>query len=59
MSKKVIARGKYMLVKVDEPESKENEAGLLAPSNEEAEEKSQGVVESFGEEVKGIKKGDR
>jgi co-chaperonin GroES (HSP10) len=57
--KKVIPRGKYMLIKTDEPESKENEAGLLAPSNEEAEEKAQGTVESVGEEVKGVMKGDR
>ncbi len=56
---KVVPRGKYILVKPDEKESKQNEVGLLAPSNEEAEEKAQGVVEGFGSEVKGIKKGDK
>lgn len=56
---KVIPRGKYMLVKPDGEESKENEFGLLSPSNEEAEEKAQGVVEAVGDEVKGVKKGDK
>lgn len=48
-----------MLVKPDGEESKENEFGLLSPSNEEAEEKAQGVVEAVGDEVKGVKKGDK
>lgn len=55
---KIIPRGKYVLVKAEELEAKENEVGLLMPSNEEVEEKAQGVVIEVGE-VKDIKKGDR
>jgi len=59
MTKKVIPRGKYILVKPDNVVLKENDAGLSMPANEEQEEKAQGIVEAFGDEVKGIKKNDR
>lgn len=60
MSKKNITpRGKYVLVKQAEPESRENEFGLLVPDSEEQEQKAQGDVIAVGSEVKGLKKGDR
>ena len=56
---KIIPRGKYILVKPEAKESKENEVGLLSPSNEEEEEKARGIVESVGTDVNGVKKGDK
>ena len=55
---KITPRGKWVLVKPLIDENKENEFGLLVPATDEKEQKSQGTVESVGEEVKGIKKGD-
>jgi len=55
---KVIPRGKYVLIKPDKNEAKENENGLLMPSNQEVEEKAVGEVVAVGD-VKDIKKGDR
>lgn len=55
---KVIPRGKYVLIKPDKNEAKENENGLLMPSNHEVEEKAVGEVVAVGD-VKDIKKGDR
>jgi len=55
---KVIPRGKYILVKPEEEDSKINDAGLSMPSNEEAEDKARGEVIEVGD-VKDIKKGDR
>lgn len=51
-------RKKYVLVKPEETNNKETESGLILPSTEEAEQKSQGVVEAVGKEVDDIKKGD-
>lgn len=56
--KKIVPLGYYVLVKVAAPESRENENGLIIPSNVEQEQKSQGVVEAVGEKVKNLKKGD-
>ncbi len=56
---KIEPRGKYILVKPDEEQSKENDAGLFVPQNTESEERAQGKVCGFGEEVKGVKKGDQ
>lgn len=56
--KKVYPRGKYVLVKQDEPESNVNEFGLLTPDSDEKEQKARGIVESVGNEVTDIDKGD-
>lgn len=57
--KKIIPRGKYILVKPDSKESKENEAGLLSPQNQDTEERAQGLVQAVGSEINDIKKGDQ
>jgi len=57
--KKIIPRGKYILVKPDIEESKENEVGLSRPENTEDEQKAQGSVQAVGSEIKDIKKGDQ
>ena len=59
MSKKIIPRGKYILVKPDSKESKVNDAGLSTPQNQDAEERAQGAVQAVGTEIKDIKKGDQ
>jgi chaperonin GroES len=56
--KKVYPRGKYVLVKQDEPETRESEFGILSPDSTEQEQKSRGVVEEVGNDIKDIKKGD-
>ena len=56
--KKIIPRGEWLLIKPIVDESTENESGLIIPQSEEKEQKSQGVVKSIGEKVKGIKVGD-
>lgn len=56
--KKVYPRGKYVLVKLEEPESNVNEFGLSTPDSDEKEQKARGIVESVGNEVTDIKKGD-
>ena len=57
--KKIIPRNKYILVKPDIEESKENEVGLSRPENTEDEQKAQGSVQAVGSEIKDIKKGDQ
>lgn len=52
-------RGKQVLVQPDSKESRENEHGLITPSNVEQEQKSIGKVIAVGPEIKDIKKGDR
>jgi chaperonin GroES len=60
MSKPTIKpRGQYILVKQDTPEDRENQFGLLMPSNVEQEQKSQGEVYAVSEQIKDIKKGDK
>jgi chaperonin GroES len=56
--KKILPRGKYMLVRQAEEESRENENGLIIPASEEQERKSQGTVEAVSAEIKDVKKGD-
>ena len=56
---KIVPRGKWLLVRPVEAGSKENEHGLLLPDNDEKEQKAQGTVEAVGDEVKGIKKGEK
>ena len=57
--KQIIPRGKYMLVKQDEPESTENEFGLSVPDSEDKEQKAFGTVIKVGSEIKDIKEKDR
>lgn len=53
--KKIIPRGKWVLVKPIEKESRETEQGLILPANEEREQKARGIVEAMGKEVTDIK----
>lgn len=55
---KIIPRGKYILVKPEKNEAKENEFGLAMPSNQEVEEKAIGIVIEVGD-IKDIKKNDK
>ena len=56
--KKIIPRGKWVLVRPIEKESKETEQGLILPASEEMEQKARGTVEAVGKEVSDIKDGD-
>lgn len=56
-SKKIIPRGKYILVKPTEKGSNTTSSGLYRPDSDEKEEKAYGIVISTGSEVTGIKKG--
>ena len=47
----------YILVKPDNEDSKENEAGLSTPANMEVEEKATGTVVSFDPAIADMKKG--
>lgn len=58
-TKKIIPRGKYILVKRDEAESKVSEHGISAPTNSEQEEKAFGTVVAVGDKITDVKKGDR
>ena len=55
---KITPRGKWLLVRPLADKSRETEHCLLLPATEEKEQKAQGVVESVGNEVKGLKTGD-
>lgn len=55
----IVPRGKYILVRQDEPEERKSEAGLLTPDSDEQEQRAQGIVEAVGSEIKDIKKGDK
>lgn len=49
----IVPRGKWMYVRVEEPEGRVNDFGIATPDDVELEEKSQGtVVASAVEEVK-------
>ena len=52
-------RGKYVLVRPDNDQDKENEFGLITPSNVEQEKKSIGVVIEVGPEITDIKPNDK
>lgn len=56
---KIIPRKKYVLVKLQEPESKENDNGLIIPDTEEQEQKAQGLVEAVGSDITDVKVGDK
>lgn len=57
--KKILPRGKYILVRQDEPESRENEFGIIIPTSTEVEQKAQGDVIAVGNGITDIKKGDK
>lgn len=59
MSKKIIPRGPYVLVKPDDEKSLENEFGILMPENTEQEQKAQGEVMAVGSKVDDLKKGHK
>ena len=56
---KITPRGKNILVRVDPEENKENEFGLITPSNVEEEKKCTGEVIAVGELVVGVTPGQR
>ena len=56
--KRIVPRGKWVLVRPIEKESSETDQGLILPASEEREQKAVGTVVSVGEGVTEIKKGD-
>jgi co-chaperonin GroES (HSP10) len=56
---KITPRGKYILVRPDEESNKENEFGLITPSNVEEEKKAMGEVIAVGAEIKDVVAGQR
>ena len=58
MKKKIIPRGKYILVKPEGISDKPNEHGLSLPANMEKEQKAQGEVIAVSSEIKDVKIGD-
>lgn len=57
--KQIQPRGRYLLVKQDEPTSAENEFGLSVPDSEDKEQKAFGTVIAAGSEIEDIKVDDR
>jgi len=55
----IVPRGKQILVRVDDEQSRVNEYGIVIPDEVEQERKAQGTVEAVGPEIKDVKKGDR
>jgi co-chaperonin GroES (HSP10) len=60
-TQKIIPRGKWVLVRPTEKESRTTNQGLIVPATQEQEQKAYGTVESVGISVdtKDIKKGDQ
>lgn len=56
---KITPRGKQVLVRPDEEESRTLASGLVVPSNVEQEQRAIGTVLAVGSEIKDIKVGDR
>lgn len=59
MKSQIQPRGKWVLVKQEEPDSRIQKNGLIIPPSEEKEQKARGIVEAVGSEIKDIKKGDQ
>lgn len=59
MLKKILPRGKRILVQRDEPESKESEHGIYTPDTAEQEQKAFGTVIQVGKGIDDLKAGDR
>lgn len=55
--KKIIPRGKWVLVQPIKKESHETEQGLILPASNEQEQKAQGIVLAIGKEANDIKIG--
>lgn len=56
--KKIVPRGKQVLVKPDKEDRNMSESGLSIPDEVEQEQKAFGIVVSVGSEIKDIKEGD-
>ena len=56
--KKIVPRGKWVLVRPIEKESRTTDQGLILPASEEREQKALGTVVAVGKEVTDIKLGD-
>lgn len=59
METKITPRGKYVLVRPDEEQSRENEFGIITPTNVEQEQKAMGEVLAVGSDIKDIQPGQR
>lgn len=57
--KKIKPRGKYILVRRDDPEGSVSEHGIYSPDTEEKEQKAFGTVVAVGSEIEDVKEGDR
>ena len=55
----IIPRGKQVLVKPNDAESRVSEHGIISPDNEEQETKAIGTVIAVGPEIKDIKEGNK
>ena len=56
--KKIVPRGKWVLVRPIEKESRTTDQGLILPASEEREQKALGTVVAVGKEITDIKLGD-
>lgn len=56
---KIYPRAKWILVKPDAEDARENEFGIITPENVEQERRAFGTVMSVGQDIKDVKKGDR
>ena len=56
---KIRPRGKQILVKPEEEQSRESENGIVTPDNIEQESKAMGEVIAVGPEITDIKAGDK
>ena len=59
MTTKILPRGKRILVRRDEKESKVSDYGIALPENTESEQKAFGTVVEVGDGISDVKKGDR
>ena len=57
--KKIIPRGKNLLVKPDPENSRTSEYGISMPTNVDQDKKAMGTVIAVGPEIKDIKRGDK
>lgn len=56
---KIVPRGKYVLVRPDNEESRESAHGILVPDAVEQEQRSQGIVIAVGGDIDDIEEGDK
>ena len=55
----IYPRGKYVLVKPEDPASRVNDFGIIIPQNIEQEQRAIGVTLQIGSDVEGISIGDK